>query len=343
MEALEEADQQKHRRVIAEYLRLKERKFVSGYVNSPFMLSSKLRNRCHICFHSLQYCICKSLPAIHLSEHLQIIVYMDCKEVYNAGDDGKLLLAVLPNQSRRFIYGLDDEALVQHIGRTLCHPLFSLVTATTAPGQDDVVVLFPSSSALSFPEWMELRSAAPASSPLTSPTTAVLHPAPLTIIVVDAVWRHARRMAYRLLEILPHVRHVQLTPEQMSVYARKQSQPDRICTVEATALFLFQFGESESDTDGLVECVKINNLALQQPSLRGFKQKKKQRTEEGESDLLLSLAEKAAAESHLRHPAWYFGRAYCGEPTREFNPGEMLTTGTSTEEIARGSVFERES
>jgi hypothetical protein len=32
-------------------------------------------------------------------------------------------------------------------------------------------------------------------------------------------------MAQRLHVLLPHVPHVQLSPEQFSVYARKQSQP----------------------------------------------------------------------------------------------------------------------
>ena len=32
--------------------------------------------------------------------------------------------------------------------------------------------------------------------------------------------------------------HVKLSPTTLSVYARKQSQPDRICTVEAAALLL---------------------------------------------------------------------------------------------------------
>lgn len=75
------------------------------------------RNRCPQCYHSYQYCICKSLPHVHLHENIQLIVYMDCKEVFNAGDDGKLLLSVLPKQSKRFIYGLEDEELVRHLGR----------------------------------------------------------------------------------------------------------------------------------------------------------------------------------------------------------------------------------
>lgn len=127
-------------------------------------------------------------------------------------------------------------------------------------------------------------------------------------------------MACRLREILPTVRHVQLTPEQMSVYARKQSQPDRICTVEATALFLHQYGETEHDTDMLVECVKINNLALKQPALKPSKQKKVKASSAGKGE---EVKDANSTGSVLRHPAWYFGRPF-REPTKEFNPSEMI-------------------
>jgi hypothetical protein len=116
----------------------------------------------------------------------------------------------------------------------------------------------------------------------------------LTVIAVDAVWRHARRMATRLRERLPDVRHVQLTPDQMSVYARKQTQPDRICTVEATALFLSLCGEAEATCEAMVECVRINNAALRpeakpQPPNRRF------------------YSEDAP------HPAWYLGINMVGD------------------------------
>lgn len=181
---------------------------------------------------------------------------------------------------------------------------------------------------------MEQRSASISSSTSTS-STSTSQPysrPPLTIIVVDAVWRHARRMAHRLLEILPNICHVQLTPEQMSVYARKQSQPDRICTVEATALFLFQYGESEENTDLLVECVKINNLALKQPALRPSKQNKLKKNITLEGKEGEKKSGKVINSSCLKHPAWYFGRIFC-EATKEFNPIDMINENTNVEII----------
>jgi hypothetical protein len=140
-------------------------------------------------------------------------------------------------------------------------------------------VLFPSDYAISFPEWTDsvcipsnagsdtttttgTASSTTTTTPTTTTPSTTATPPPITVIVVDAVWRHARRMSYRLRALLPDVKHVQLTPEQMSVYMRKQSQPDRICTVEAAALFMQLLGESDSVTTAMVDCVRINNSAL---------------------------------------------------------------------------------
>lgn len=209
---------------------------------------------------------------------------MDSKEVFNAGDDAKLLLCASPQQTKRFIYGLEDEDLVSYV-ETL--------------RQRDVVVLFPSDFAISFPDWVETINAdRNAVSPPISEDA--LYPSRLTVIVVDAVWRHARRMAQRLREMMPSVRHVQLTPEQFSVYARKQSEPGRICTVEATALFLSLYGEAEATTEAMVQCVRINNDALRPKG-----------------------KEKPPPPVHYysnedSHPAWYFGRPHFKyEPTRK--------------------------
>jgi hypothetical protein len=47
-------------------------------------------------------------------------VYMDSKEMYNAGDDGKLLMIACPDKAKRFIYALDDDALKTYLG-TYCY------------------------------------------------------------------------------------------------------------------------------------------------------------------------------------------------------------------------------
>ena len=84
----------------------------------------------------------------------------------------------------------------------------------------------------------------------------------MNIIVIDGVWRRARKLAKHLFSMFPNIPRVQLTPEQLSVYARTQSQDDRICSVEATALFLSHCGEDKEKRNQLIECVKLNNMAL---------------------------------------------------------------------------------
>jgi len=235
---------------------------------------------------------------------------MDSKEMYNPGDDGKLLMSASPAQTSRFIYGMEDDELVVHLGKwpqfIIFYLLLYVFTLTLtfqchlfsdSVPHSNVIVLFPSDYAISFPDWIAslLASGINAPSGCLAGTAAALPPGTeLTVIAVDAVWRHARRMATRLREILPKVRHVQLTPEQMSVYARKQTQPDRICTVEATALFLSLCGEQERTCEAMVECVRINNAALRP---------------EAKTEPL----HKALYTDDVPHPAWYLGINMVGD------------------------------
>lgn len=73
--------------------------------------------RCSDCWLSRPDCICAKLPRLQLSDNInEIIVYMDPKEMYNAGDDAKLLLISAPLKTKRFIYGLEDDELCTHLG-----------------------------------------------------------------------------------------------------------------------------------------------------------------------------------------------------------------------------------
>lgn len=241
--------------------------------------------KCQMCWHDPRNCICSELPSISINKKIEIVVYIDSKEILNAGDDAKLLKIVCPDKSSRFIYAAEDEELVKYI---------------QTKSSENVVVLFPSDSAISFWDFVHQTSAKDSS--FERRAVNVLDSInDLTIIAVDAVWRHARRMATRLKELLPSVRHVQLTPEQMSVYARKQTQPDRICTVEAIALFLSHLGESESATEGLIECVRINNNALRPRA----KHCSLSTSGEHYSGSVLYKKIKDAT-----HPCWYFGQHY---------------------------------
>jgi len=66
------------------------------------------------------------------------------------------------------------------------------------------------------------------------------------------------------------VTHVKLMPDTISVYARTQSQADRICAIEALALFLKECGEVDEVTNKLIGYVRFNN-----DNLRPKKKKEK--------------------------------------------------------------------
>lgn len=85
-------------------------------------------DRCDACWHMRPICICTSLPQVALRADIELVVYMDSKvkieiswgtfcgimfreinrlstfqEVYNSGDDAKLLSIICPNQTKRYL------------------------------------------------------------------------------------------------------------------------------------------------------------------------------------------------------------------------------------------------
>jgi len=242
--------------------------------------------RCGQCWlDKAELCICARLPRIAFNRCFRFVVYQDFKEYLNPGDDAKLLLCTSPEQTTLILYPFEDQKLVDLLAHRP-QPTTSTGTATATssssgsssssssnvssngPQRSDVCILFPSDTSLSAAEffahcatcgrdWPSRLNAADAVDGAGGSEGGVL-----TIIVVDAVWRHARKMTKHLSELLPDVARVQLTPEQFSVYARKQTQPDRICTLEATALFLQHCGEQEAPCQQLIDCVKLNNSML---------------------------------------------------------------------------------
>lgn len=115
----------------------------------------------------------------------------------------------------------------------------------------------------------------------------------LTVMVVDGTWRKARKMAKHLDTVIPGgLCHVALSPNVLSVYRRRQSQPGRICTIEAVAMLLEEAGESAETHDVLVDLVRLNNAALNHDEVGGAAARSKK-------DLYRPCG---------GHPAWYYGR-----------------------------------
>jgi len=105
------------------------------------------------------------------------------------------------------------------------------------------------------------------------------------IIVVDATWRRARKMANHLNNVIGHVKHIKLETDTVSVYSRTQTQTGRICTIEAVALLLQELGEKDTTCKALINGVLINNQALRPPQTKTI------------------LYETGRGKFH---PAWYF-------------------------------------
>ena len=73
------------------------------------------------------------------------------------------------------------------------------------------------------------------------------HTPPLRLVVVDGTWKRVKGLVRHMSRLGCEVPHVKLDPESLSywqrrggrsIYARRQSQGDRVCTVEAVALLL---------------------------------------------------------------------------------------------------------
>eukprot|EP00742_Colponemidia_sp_Colp-10_P004109 GILJ01004384.1.p1 GENE.GILJ01004384.1~~GILJ01004384.1.p1 ORF type:complete len:385 (-),score=49.36 GILJ01004384.1:129-1283(-) len=78
---------------------------------------------------------------------------------------------------------------------------------------------------------------------------------PCTFVVLDGTWSQAKRLNR---EIDPSIPRVRIEPATASLFlARQQSQPDRICTVEAVTMLLAELGESDELCDTLLNNLKI--------------------------------------------------------------------------------------
>ncbi|KAJ8607015.1 hypothetical protein CTAYLR_006249 [Chrysophaeum taylorii] len=204
--------------------------------------------RCVRCWHPA--CICSNLRPLPIASEVRVFVLCHWREFGNAGDDAKLLCAA-DDRSELFVYGRrgDCERLVEAL-----EPF------------EHAVLLFPDAKALSVAEASGSRKR------------------PLAVVVVDAPWTLARKMAKRL-DALREIPHVKLDTDLVSAYARAQSQPGRVCTLEAIGLFLSAVGETQA-LDACRHLVHLNNTALKGvPSSELYD----------------------VRGDHKGHPAWYFG------------------------------------
>lgn len=203
---------------------------------------------CPNCWHQLSIaCICPAVGPLKFTHKVRFIVYLHSMEVFNAGDDGELLKLAPPGQCELLVCGrrADDERLV----------------AELADGNG--ILLLPSDDAIEVGDL-----AAHGKHVGLRDDQASL----LKIIVLDGTWNRVKSLKRYIQRLGCEVLPVRLRPQSLEywvhrrsrrIYSRTQSQPDRICTVEAVALILRELGEFDTVCDELIRYVEVNNMWLQ--------------------------------------------------------------------------------
>jgi DTW domain-containing protein YfiP len=195
------------------------------------------RNRCAKCWFHANDCVCSKFPPLQFSVNVSFLIYIHYIELYNAGNDVKILLNAAEAETEMFIFGKngDDERLREKI----------------RGNEKNTVLLFPSDDACSVEE---------VKATFRSGTGEAASDKPLQIIVVDGTWRQAKNMCKHFKKnISSKVRLVKLSPTTLSVYARTQTEPDRISTIEAIGLLVQELGEDPAVCQAIISYLEINN------------------------------------------------------------------------------------
>lgn len=260
-------------------------------------------NRCRRCWHDrVTRCICSFIPPLakeSVKLPIKVIVLMHYKEYFSAGNDAKLMLALLPGERQRsqlFVFGRkgDWEKFQTECSLDPDHTLL-LWPAENSLTVDGFILKLPEDS-----PWRQQvgrtrqddgadvgadvdANCKKKSSETESDPDHTNDLPTLRVIVLDGVYSQARSMFKTIkrrfaVDCVPVPPHIALHPKTLSVYHRAQknyaqssavtvrnsSDPDalHICSVEAFALLMKELGELEHTTNSLVKAVEINNLAL---------------------------------------------------------------------------------
>lgn len=199
-------------------------------------VASEMRaeGKCERCMMQDKYCICCAIAKIlqplprdsrGRACAVRFVVWMHHKERRRASNTGKLLQLVLPECAEVLTHGVAaDEARLQELARQSAGRTF---------------VLFPSEDAVTAAE--AFGTSAPTKPAAEGESTPVA-------VLIDGTWNQAQRM-HKHFQDLPHV---MVTPTAASQFHwRRQSQEDRISTVEAAALLLEEIGDAQDASEAL--------------------------------------------------------------------------------------------
>ena len=169
-------------------------------------------NRCMRCWHDrAQRCICEHLPSdLATRLPIKVLVLQHYKEYLSAGDDAKLLLAMLPaDRAELYVHGRkgDWDRLEAELSIDPAHCLL-LWPGDGAATVESFVEALPSAS-----PWRQQRQASLESDASTLPL--------MRIVVLDSVYNSARSM-FRFMRkrLATPPAHVALHPNTLSVYHR---------------------------------------------------------------------------------------------------------------------------
>ncbi|KAH8063821.1 hypothetical protein JL722_3011 [Aureococcus anophagefferens] len=201
------------------------------------------RGRCERCWHNARdgHCICARLETLRFRLDVRFVLYTHHKEYYCAGDDAR---SSRRRARRRRGLRARPPRRRRAAGAILRAPC----------AERRCLLLFPDDGAATVDSFFAAHGAAPV------PARGAAAGAPFYVVVVDATWTLARKMARHLDRLLGNkLPHVKLDTDLVSVYARTQSKTGRVCTVEAVALFLREVGESDELFRKMVAMVETNN------------------------------------------------------------------------------------
>lgn len=255
------------------------------------------RKRCLTCWHPKHlYCVCNHTPHLQYKMgNVKFIVYMHYLEYANAGDDAKLLMCCSPERTSLYLHGVEQDDVNMKME-------IESFKSKSLEHKYAVVLLFPGPNSVTIDTFLEQRAALMNNhnDKATYSSDKLNVQSPLLVIVMDATWRRARRMANHFRKYIDaSVPHIQLRPTTASIYARTQSQDGRICTIEALALLLKEYGEDENICDSLINYVRLNNRAL--------------KCEFKNTNQILWEYQNNLSAGSGGHPAWYFGRVLVQE------------------------------
>jgi hypothetical protein len=221
---------------------------------------------------------------------------MHYKEYLSAGDDAKLLLAMLPPTNvKLYIFGQsgDWQAFEEEVSLDPMH------TLTLWPGEGALTIDQYLSELPNNSPWRRTSTSGDSSIKFTRNNGDASEQPILRVVVLDGVYSHARTMFKTMRQRLSNhnlfPKFVALHPDSLSVYHRaqknygnasaqtvvKSNNPKalHICTVEACALLLREvFATSRSNSglssavvveeavnsvaESLIQAVRVNNDAL---------------------------------------------------------------------------------